>query len=138
MTVEQFPDGTRTAADAAAAIGCEVAQIVKSVVLSVERGGTVVTLTAGDNRVDTEQLAETLAAESVSLAAPDHVEATTGYAVGGVPPFGHDERLPTYADRSLTAYDTVWAAAGTAETVFPIDPDRLVAITDAQLVDATE
>lgn len=133
VAVEQFPEGTETAADAARAVGCTVGQIVKSVVLAVENGPseTVVVLTAGDHRVDTDALAAELDASRVSLADPQTVRETTGYAIGGVPPFCHDERLPTYVDRTLLAHETVWAAAGTPETVFPVAPDRLRAITDA-------
>lgn len=138
VSVEQFPEGTKTAADAAEAIGCDVAQIVKSVVLAVDDEDCVVMLTPGDSRVDTDQLAGTLDAHSVSLAAPDRVLSVTGYAVGGVPPFCHDQSLSTYADRQLTDAETVWAAAGTPETVFPIDPEQLLSITDATVVSATE
>ena len=140
VEVETFPEGTKTAADAAQAIGCTVGQIVKSVVLGVEGGSheAVVVLTAGDHRVDTDALAAELGATSVALADPETVRATTGYAIGGVPPFCHDQSLPTYADRSLFDHETVWAAAGTPETVFPIAPDRLRAITDATPVEAFE
>ncbi|MFB6177493.1 MAG: YbaK/EbsC family protein [Halobaculum sp.] len=131
IETESFPEGTKTAADAAEAVGCEVGQIVKSVVLTTGEGEAVVVLTAGDHRVDTDALAAELGADRLTLADPETVRARTGYAIGGVPPFCHDERLPTYVDRTLLAHETVWAAAGTPETVFPVAPDRLRAITDA-------
>ncbi|MEZ3115271.1 YbaK/EbsC family protein [Halobaculum sp. MBLA0147] len=156
--VETFPEGTKTAADAAAAVGCEPSQIVKSVVLTVDLAGgddgdgdtdgasgthpnptdstdedgraVVVVLTAGHHRVDTDALVHELGAESVSLADPDTVQAATGWSIGGVPPVCHDRDLPVYLDESLRDHETVWAAAGTPETVFPVAPERLVAWTD--------
>lgn len=126
VTVEatHYPEGTRTAADAAAAIGCDVAQIVKSLVFVVD-GTPILALTSGANRVDLDRLAAVADAESVSQADADTVRAATGYAIGGTPPFGHDTPLDTYLDEDLLRYDTVWAAAGTPSSCFPITPADL-------------
>lgn len=138
VEVEEFPEGTETASDAAAAIGCDVTQIVKSVVVVVtgwERDHVAVVLTAGDHRVDTDTLAAELDADQVTLASPDIVRNTTGYVVGGVPPVGHDRPIPTFFDTTLADFDTVWAAAGSPETVFPVDPAELRRVTDATAVE---
>ena len=133
----RFPDGTRTAVDAAAAVGCEVAQIVKSLVFVVD-GEPVLALTSGANRVDTVRLAEALGAGGARKADADEVRAATGYAIGGTPPVGHDQRLRTVLDPGLLGFDEVWAAAGTPQDVFPVAPDRLAELTGAEVVDVTE
>jgi len=125
----RYPAGTRTAADAAAAVGCDVGQIVKSLVFATPTK-LMLALTSGANRVDTNRLGE-LAGEEISLADPDAVRAATGFAIGGTPPFGHLDRLATWIDEDLLAYDTVWAAAGTPDSCFPIAPAQLVAATGA-------
>ncbi len=125
----RFPAGTRTAADAAAAVGCEVGQIVKSLVFATPTK-LVMALTSGANQVDTDCLGE-LAGEEVSLADPDEVRAATGFAIGGTPPFGHLNPLPVWIDEDLLAYDTIWAAAGTPDSCFPIAPEQLVAVSVA-------
>ena len=125
IEVREFPDGTRTAEEAARAIGVEVGQIVKSLVFLAD-GAPVVALVSGANRLDTALLAAAAAAEHVTRADADTVREATGYAVGGVPPFGHTRELPVYVDPDLLAYDVVWAAAGTPMTVFPITPHALV------------
>lgn len=122
--VRRFPQGTKTAADAAAAIGCEVGQIVKSLVF-VADGRPVIALTSGSNRVDPERLAAALGAREVRRASPDEAREATGFAVGGTPPLGYPERLRTLLDEELLAYDRVWAAAGTPDSVFPIAPADL-------------
>jgi prolyl-tRNA editing enzyme YbaK/EbsC (Cys-tRNA(Pro) deacylase) len=118
-----YPDGTRTASDAAAAVGCDVAQIVKSLVLTGP-DGPVLALTAGHHRVDLDRLASVVGGE-VRMATPDEVRAATGFAIGGTPPFGHPAPIPTVLDPSLLEHETVYAAAGTPATCFPIAPDRL-------------
>jgi prolyl-tRNA editing enzyme YbaK/EbsC (Cys-tRNA(Pro) deacylase) len=128
--VRTFPAGTRTAADAAAAIGCEVAAIVKSLVF-VADGRPVLALTSGANRVDEAALAAALGAASVRKADADEVRAATGYAIGGTPPVGHDAPLPVVCDRDLTTLDEIWAAAGTPSTVFALTPAALLAATGA-------
>ena len=128
--VQRFPEGTRTAADAAAAVGCHVAQIVKSMVF-VARHGAVLALTAGSNRVDPAGLAAHLGVDEVRRATPEEVRDATGFAIGGTPPFGHPRPLPTVIDPDLLAHETVWAAGGTPDTCFAVSPHTLVEITGA-------
>lgn len=123
-----FPEGTRTAEDAAAAIGCEVGQIVKSLVFLLD-GVPVVALVSGANRLDEDRLAAALGGEAVGRADADAVRAATGFPIGGVPPFGHATALPTAIDEDLLGYDEVWAAAGTPRDVFPVAPGDLVRVT---------
>lgn len=129
-----FPAGTRTAADAAAAIGCEVGQIVKSLVF-VADGRPVLVLTSGANRVDVGRVATHLGAREVRKATADEVRTATGYAIGATPPLGHDTEVPILCDEDLTRHDEVWAAAGTASHVFGITPDVLLETTGARVVD---
>lgn len=132
IEVKEFPEGTKTAADAAAVVGCDVAQIASGLVFAAD-GDPVMVVTSGANTVDEDRLAALTDAEAVSMADPDTVRAATGYSIGGVPPFCHERSLPVYVDETLVAHDTAWAAAGTPETVFPIAPDRLVACADGEL-----
>ncbi|MEU8030321.1 YbaK/EbsC family protein [Streptomyces sp. NPDC049099] len=133
----RFPGATRTAAEAAAAIGCEPSRICKSLVFAAD-DVPVLVLMDGASRVDVERLREELGAGKVGRADAGVVRGTTGYAIGGVPPFGHRTRTRVLADRSLLAHDLVWAAAGTPYTVFPIEPKALVAHAGADLVDVRE
>ncbi|CAN5767796.1 YbaK/EbsC family protein [soil metagenome] len=135
--VRRFPAGTRTAADAAAAIGCEVGAIVKSIVLT-SGDGPLLVLTSGRNRVDYGKVAAALGVDGVDRADADLVRAATGYAIGGTAPFGHPEALPTLVDRDLLAYDEVWAAAGTPDTVFPLARRQLLDATGAEVTDVAE
>lgn len=130
LEVVEHPDGTRTAADAAAAVGCEVGQIVKSLVFDVD-GELVVALTSGSNVVDTDALASEAGASGCERADADQVRRVTGYAIGGVPPFAHAEELRTFFDVDLGEFDVVWAAAGTPRHVFPIEPSALRRISGA-------
>jgi prolyl-tRNA editing enzyme YbaK/EbsC (Cys-tRNA(Pro) deacylase) len=125
VDVRRFPEGTRTAEDAARAIGCDVAQIVKSLVF-VAGGDPVLALTSGRNRVDVGRIAALCGASDVRKAAADEVRAATGYAIGGTPPFGHDRALRCFVDEDLMGFDVVWAAAGTPDGVFPLTPDELL------------
>ncbi len=125
----RYPEGTRTAADAAAAIGCEVAQIVKSLVV-VGPDGPALALTAGHHRIDLERLGTVLGGP-VEMADADTARRATGFAIGGTPPFGHPTRLPTWLDPTLMTHDVVYGAAGTPDSCFPIAPDQLLAVTDA-------
>ncbi len=124
-----YPEGTRTAQDAADAIGCEVGQIVKSLVFVAvdEDGGeqVVLALTSGSRRVDTARLAELLGVARIRKADAGEVRDATGFAIGGTPPFGHATDLPTCLDPNLAGFDTVWAAAGTPTDVFHLTPDDL-------------
>ena len=122
-----FPEGTKTAEDAAAAIGCDVSAIVKSLVFTVD-GEPVVALVPGDLRLDTVKLASAAGGTRAARADLDVVRDATGYAAGGTPPFGHATQLRVFADPALKRNDPVWAAAGTPTTVFPlsiVDLDRL-------------
>jgi Cys-tRNA(Pro) deacylase len=127
MEVSEFPDGTKTAADAAAAIGCDVAAIVKSLVFVVD-GEPVVALVPGDRRLDTAALGAIAGGTEVERASLETVREATGYVAGGTPPFGHATELRIFADVGLRRHDPVWAAGGTPSTVFPVslaDIDRL-------------
>jgi prolyl-tRNA editing enzyme YbaK/EbsC (Cys-tRNA(Pro) deacylase) len=135
--VRRFPDATRTAEEAAAAIGCELSQICKSLIFAAD-GVPVLVLMDGASRVDLELVRKELGADKVTRAKVDVVRETTGYAIGGVPPFGHRTRTRVLADRSLLEHDVVWAAAGTPYTVFPMAPEDLVAHADGTLVDVRE
>jgi prolyl-tRNA editing enzyme YbaK/EbsC (Cys-tRNA(Pro) deacylase) len=133
ITVKQFPEGTRTAADAARAIGCEVAQIVKSLVF-VADGRPVIALVSGANRLDEKKLGAA-AGEPVTKADAEGSRAATGYAIGGVPPFGHATEVPVFMDRDLLGHRTVWAAAGRPDSVFEIAPERLRELSGATVMD---
>lgn len=135
IEVRTYPAGTRTAEDAARAIGCDVAQIVKSLVFTAG-GQPVVALVSGANRLNVGRL-EAVAGGRVARADADAARAATGYAIGGVPPFGHATPVPVFMDRDLTAFDVVWAAAGRPDAVFPIAPDRLVELSGATVEDLT-
>ena len=121
----EFPDGTRTADDAAAAVGVEVGQIVKSLAFKAD-GEVVLVLVSGSNRLDEQKLASACGAEIIERADADAVRAATSFSIGGVPPFGHPTRLRTFVDTDLLGYDVVWAAAGTPRHVFAISPEDLV------------
>lgn len=135
VEVHEFPAGTKTAADAAAAIGCDVAQIASSLVFVASDGRPVVVVTSGANRVDEGKLADELGVDGVRMADPDEVRGATGWAIGGVPPCCHERELEVLVDETLLAHDEVWAAAGTPEAVFPMAPDRLVEVAGGTTAD---
>jgi prolyl-tRNA editing enzyme YbaK/EbsC (Cys-tRNA(Pro) deacylase) len=135
VTVREFPQGTRTAVDAARAVGCHVGQIVKSLVF-VAGAKPVVALVSGANRLDEHRLAA-LAGEPVVKADAETARAATGYAIGGVPPFGHATEVPVYMDRDLFGYGVVWAAAGRPDSVFEIQPERLRELSNAVVANIT-
>jgi prolyl-tRNA editing enzyme YbaK/EbsC (Cys-tRNA(Pro) deacylase) len=137
IAVRRFPEGTRTAGDAARAVGCEVAQIVKSLVF-VADGTALVALTSGANRADVARLRALTGSDEVRRASPEEARAATGFAIGGTPPFGHPRPLRMLMDRDLMAFDEVWAAAGTPDSVFPIDPRRLLEVTGADAAEFAE
>jgi prolyl-tRNA editing enzyme YbaK/EbsC (Cys-tRNA(Pro) deacylase) len=114
----EFPEGTRTAQDAAAAIGCTVGQIVKSLVF-LRDGEPILVLCSGANTVDAGRL-------GLDKADANVVRRATGFAIGGVPPYGHPAPLETLVDEDLLGYDEIWAAAGTPRSVFPLTPGELV------------
>ncbi|MFJ3281539.1 YbaK/EbsC family protein [Streptomyces halstedii] len=137
VEVRRFPDATRTAVEAAAAIGCALSQIVKSLIFEAD-GTPVLVLMDGSSRVDVERVRAELGAAEVKRAGADLVRETTGYAIGGVPPFGHRTRTRVLADRGLLDHPVVWAAAGTPHTVLPLDPKALVTHAGGTLVDVRE
>ncbi|MEM8923963.1 MAG: YbaK/EbsC family protein [Actinomycetota bacterium] len=130
IEISEFPDGTRTAVDAAAAVGCTVDQIVKSMIFDAD-GEIVLALTSGAHQVDGDALARQAGVERCGRADPEQVRATTGFAIGGVAPFGHLRPVRTWIDPHLLTFDEVWAAAGTPRHVFPIAPDTLADLTGA-------
>jgi prolyl-tRNA editing enzyme YbaK/EbsC (Cys-tRNA(Pro) deacylase) len=134
LEVRRFPQGTRTAVDAARAVGCELGQIVKSLVF-VADGEPFLALTSGSNRADPERLAATLGARAVRPASAEEARAATGYAIGGTPPFGHPAPLRVLVDRDLLGHEVVWAAAGRPDSVFPISPQDLVRVSGGEPVD---
>lgn len=136
LSIEEFPAGTETAADAADAVGCDTAQIASSLVFMADQ--LLVVVTSGANTVDTRKLATLRGVHTARMADPDEIEATLGYEIGGIPPFCHDESVPTYLDETLTEFETVWAAAGSPNAVFPIAPETLVACADATVADLVE
>ncbi len=133
IEVERFPAGTRTADDAARAVGCQVAQIVKSLVFTAA-GRPVVALVGGANQLDLGRLGD-LAGRPVAKADAEAVRAATGYAIGGVPPFGHATPISVYMDRDLLGQAEVWAAAGRPDAVFRITPERLRDLSRASVSD---
>ncbi|MFC9942383.1 YbaK/EbsC family protein [Streptomyces pratensis] len=137
VEVRRFPDATRTAVEAAAAIGCELSQIVKSLIFEAD-GVPVLVLMDGASRVDVELVRNELGAGKVERARADLVRATTGYAIGGVPPFGHLTKTRVLADRGLLGHAEVWAAAGHPHAVFRLGPTRLVELAGGTLVDVRE
>ncbi|MQY16731.1 hypothetical protein SRB5_69330 [Streptomyces sp. RB5] len=137
VEVRRFPDATRTAAQAAEAVGCALSQIVKSLIFEAD-GRPVLVLMDGSSRVDIELVRAELGAAEVGRADAGLVRRTTGYAIGGVPPFGHVERTRVLADRGLLEHDVVWAAAGDPHTVFPMEPKALVAHAGATVADVRE
>ena len=133
IAVREFPEGTRTAVEAAQAVGCELGQIVKSLVF-VAGGRPVVALLSGANRLDERRLAA-VAGEPVKKADAETARAATGFAIGGVPPFGHATEVPVFMDRDLLGYAEVWAAAGRPDSVFEISPERLRELSNATVTD---
>ncbi|MEO6577752.1 MAG: YbaK/EbsC family protein, partial [Candidatus Limnocylindria bacterium] len=121
-------EGTRTAEDAARAIGCSVGQIVKSLVFLVDESPTIA-LVSGTNRVDTAKLARAGGGSTARRADGDEARQATGFAIGGVPPFGHDRPVPVVIDRDLLEHDELWAAAGLPDAVFAIRPRDLVRVS---------
>ena len=133
VEVRELADSTRTAAEAAAAVGAEVGQIVKSLVFTGP-DGPLLCLCAGDRRVDVGKLGD-----GVRPARADAVREATGFAIGGVPPLGHDRPLPTVVDESLHRFPLLWCAAGTPHAVFSVATERLLAaLPDATVADVTE
>lgn len=131
IAIKEFEEPTRTAEDAAKAIGCTVAQIVKSLLFVVD-SQPVMALVSGPNRLDEAKLAALcgVGKKKVKRADADTVREATGFAIGGVPPFGHTSKLTVYIDRDFWQFEVIWAAAGTPNAVFAVSPTDLVRVTE--------
>ncbi len=136
IQVVEFDTSTATARQAASAAGCELGAIVKSLLFLVS-GTPVLVLVAGDRMADQRRLAAHFGVgkKKIGLADPETVRTIAGYEVSGVPPIGHDIRLPVFIDKSLERFDTVWAAAGSSNAVFPISLSRLAEISGGQIIE---
>ena len=134
ITTRRFPEGTKTAADAAAAIGVAVGQIVKSLVFAVD-GEIVMAYVSGANQLDEKKLAAAAGGAKCSRVDADAVRAATGYPIGGVPPFGHSTQLRVFVDPDLLQYDEVWAAAGTWNDNFGAAPADIVRVAGGVVTD---
>jgi prolyl-tRNA editing enzyme YbaK/EbsC (Cys-tRNA(Pro) deacylase) len=131
VQVRRLEKSTRTVKEAAEAVGCQEAEIAKAIVF-VADGDPVLCLASGRHRIDTDKLADLLDVAEVRMAAADEVRAATGFAIGGVPPFGHD--LPVLFDESLMEHELIWAAAGDPHSLFCVEPRRLAECIRAQVV----
>ena len=134
IEIRGFPEGTKTAADAAAAIGVAVGQIVKSLIFAVD-GEVVLAYVSGANQLDEKKLAAAAGGRKAGRVDADIVRQATGYPIGGVPPFGHATPLRVFVDEDLLGYDVVWAAAGTWNDVFALTPDDLVRASAGTVTD---
>jgi Cys-tRNA(Pro) deacylase len=137
LKILEFPEGTRTAAEAAQAVGCHIGQIVKSLVFMAD-GKAVLALTSGQNRVDPDTLARLVDAKSVRKASPEEAREATGFAIGGTPPFGHSRPIEVFVDRDLLDHEVIWAAAGTPKAVFALSPQDLLEASGGTLADIRE
>ena len=139
VDVHEFPEGTKTAADAADAVGCSVEQIASGIVLDAD-GELVVSITSGANRVSMAKVGELVDVEAstVSMADADDIKATLGWSIGGVPPFCHETSVPVFLDETLLEFDEVWAAGGTPTTVFPVEPEQIRELAGASVEDIAE
>ncbi|WP_224982047.1 YbaK/EbsC family protein [Geomonas agri] len=131
--VKEFGESTRTAVEAANAVGCEVGQIVKSLVFRGKESGKAVFVVASGANMVNEKVLAALMGEKIERATPDFVREQTGYAIGGVSPVGHPAPLTTFIDEDLLGYQEVWAAAGTPNAVFALTPEQLCHITAGQV-----
>ena len=133
-TVIEHAESTRTAQEAADRAGCELGQIVKSLIFrGKESGKPILVLTSGANRVDEKRISE-YAGEAIGRADADFVRSVTGYAIGGVPPLGHVQNMETYIDEDFLQYETIWAAAGTPNAIFELKTSDLQKLTDGRIV----
>jgi prolyl-tRNA editing enzyme YbaK/EbsC (Cys-tRNA(Pro) deacylase) len=132
VQIQRLEASTRTVGDAAKAVGCGEAEIAKSIVF-VADGDPVVCIASGEHRIDTSKLADALDVAEVRQATAEEVRAATGFAIGGVPPFGHG--LPVVFDEALLNHERVWAAAGDPHSLFCADPKKLAGCTGAEVVD---
>lgn len=134
MKVTELPQSTRSATQAAQAVGCQVGQIAKSIVFSRETSGeAILVMVSGSNRVDQAKLSVEVG-EPVVISSAEDVRRLTGFAIGGIPPVGHITPLPTYIDEDLLSYNEIWAAAGTPNAVFRLAPTDLVRMTAGRVI----
>lgn len=137
VVVREFPEGTKTAQDAATAVGCDVGAIVKSLVFTVD-DAPVLALIPGDKRLNTQKLAKAADGERAKRADLETVRRATGYVAGGTPPFAHATPLAVYGDPSVERFDELWVAGGTPHTVFSLSFDQLVALSGVMWADLIE
>lgn len=134
LKVVTMQDSTRTCVEAANTIGCEVGQIVKSMIFRGKTTGIpILIIASGTNRINEKKMKDYLG-ETITRPDANFVQETTGFAIGGIPPIGHINKLKCFIDADLFAYDEVWAAAGTPFDVFKITPDQLITITQGQII----
>jgi prolyl-tRNA editing enzyme YbaK/EbsC (Cys-tRNA(Pro) deacylase) len=138
VDIHVFPEGTKTSQDAAAAIGCELSAIAKSVVMTLDDEEQVVVFASGDTRIDPIRLAASAGARTARRATLDEAREATGFAAGGTPPFGYPGPVRVFAEEALQRHELVWSAGGTPTTVFPIPLRTLVDLTAATWVDVRE
>lgn len=132
--IQELPTSTRTALEAAQSVGCDIGQIVKSLVFIFSKSQIpILLLVSGQNRVNENLVGRALEGE-IRKATAQEVQEFTGFPIGGVPPIGHLQPISTYMDEDLFHYDLVWAAAGTPNSVFPVSPHRLRELTDAKVI----
>jgi prolyl-tRNA editing enzyme YbaK/EbsC (Cys-tRNA(Pro) deacylase) len=131
--IVELPDSTRTAAEAAAAVGCEVDQIVKSLVFRARQTGRAVLVVASGGHRVREELVSAVLGEEIGKADADFVREQTGFVIGGVPPVGHAHELVTLVDEDLLRHERIWAAAGHPKAVFALTPDELVKMTGGRV-----
>lgn len=132
--IKELSESTRTSAEAAKAIGCDVSQIAKSILFKTKTGKPILVIASGSNRINEKRIEEEIG-ERIEKAAADFVKDKTGFAIGGVPPFGHIEKIKEFIDKDLIKYDKIWAAAGTPHSVFSLTPEQLIKITKAMTID---
>nr|AGF93185.1 YbaK/prolyl-tRNA synthetase associated region protein [uncultured organism] len=139
VDIHEFLEGTKTAKDAAKAIGCDVAQIAKSIVMKAN-DNLVIVITSGKNRVSEKKLGTILnkSPEQIRTAHPEEIKRKTGWSIGGVPPFCHKNNLKVILDETLTQFEQIWTAAGTPNTVFPIKPKKLKEYSNAKKANIAE
>ena len=133
----RYAEGTRTSQDAADQLGCDVAHIAKSIVFAGQEGAVIV-ITSGSNRVERKRKLKRLLGYKPSMTDAEYIKEATGYAPGGVPPFGHLRPCTVLMDEDLMQYNLVWGAGGTAQTVFPITPEDLLSLSGATVADVKQ
>jgi len=134
LQVVELPASTRTAVEAAQAVGCEVSQIIKSLVFKTKRSERpILVIASGSNRVNEKRI-EALIGEPLGKADADFVREQTGFVIGGVPPVGHSQPIETFVDEDLLQFDVLWAAAGTPHAVFRLSSEELLQVSDGRVI----